>query len=313
MRFLALFWNPAERRPRFLVRALILAGAALALALVPILFVADPLTRAYRAGHFLAWLSKRDYDRAINMIAGPLISAGILIAVFVTALVVDRRPLADLGYRGGTRAVRDSIAGFAIGGAVMLFVFLVELAFGWIRVVGGCGALEMGASIPLAFGFVLVKNACVGVTEETVSRGYLIPNLTESLGFTRWSRRVIVAAAVLVSSVLFGAHHVVNPNFTLAAAVGLTVNGVLLALGFLLTGGLALPIALHAAWNLFQGSVFAFPVSGEREAASLIVTRLGGPDLPTGGPFGPEAGLVGIAASLLGIVLVVAYTRGRRE
>ena len=312
MTLLALFWNAGERRPRFLVRAVVLAGAALALGLVPILFVADPLTRAHRAGHFLAGLSKRDYDRAINLIAGPLITVGILLAVFLTARLVDRRPLSDLGFRGGTRAVRDSIAGFAIGGGIMLFVFLVELAFGWIRVTGGCGPLEIGASLPLAFGFVLVKNACVGLTEETLSRGYLIPNLKESLGFTRWGRRAIVAAAVLISSALFGAQHFVNPNFSLAASVGLTVNGILLALGFLLTGGLALPIALHAAWNLFQGSVFAFPVSGQREAASLIVTRLGGPDLPTGGAFGPEAGLVGIAASLLGMILVIAYARWRR-
>lgn len=310
---LALFWNSADRRPRFLFRLVLLAGAGLAFALIPILFVSDPLMRAHRAGQFLAGLSSRDYDRAINQIVAPLLSASILLAIFLTARFVDRRPLADLGIRGGSRAASDAAAGFLIGGAIMLFVFLVELAFGWIRVIGGCGALEIGASVPIAFAFVAVKNVCVGVTEETLCRGYLIPNLNETLGFTRLSKRVILASAIFISSVLFSAHHIVNPNFSLGAFVGLTVNGVLLALGFVLTGGLALPIALHFAWNFFQGSVFAFPVSGDREAASLIVTRLGGPDLPTGGEFGPEAGLVGIAASLVGIVLVVLYARRRRK
>jgi len=310
---LGLFWDSAERRPRFLVRVVILAGGGLALALIPILFVSDPLTRAHRAGRFLAGLSSRDYDRAINLIAAPLMSASILVAIFLTARFVDRRPLADLGVRGGSRGVRDAAAGFLIGGAIMLFVFLVELAFGWIRVIGGCGALEIGATVPLAFAFVAVKNVCVGVTEEALCRGYLIPNLTETLGFTRWSKRVILGVAIVISSVLFSAHHIVNPNFSLGSFVGLTVNGVLLALGFVLTGSLALPIALHFAWNFFQGSVFAFPVSGDREAASLLITSLGGPDLPTGGPFGPEAGLVGIAASLIGIILVFAYTQKWRR
>jgi membrane protease YdiL (CAAX protease family) len=313
MRPLDIVWNRGEARPRFLPRLLILCLVILALAAAPILLVADPLTTSHKGGHFLAGLSKRDYDRAINMIVGPLLTAAVLAGVLFTARFVDRRPVSDLGFKRGTQNLEEALAGFLLGGILMLLVFLTELRVGWLRVTGFIGAIEPRALLPLAFSYVAVKNLCVGFTEEAVSRGYLLPNLIESLGFTTWSRRRKILSAALLSSISFGAMHLVNPHFSILACFGLTLNGMMLAAGFLLTGRLALPIALHASWNLFQGTVFGFPVSGDREAASLIVTQLGGPAFSTGGAFGPEGGLTGIFASAIGLAGVCLYARARRS
>jgi hypothetical protein len=66
------------------------------------------------------------------------------------------------------------------------------------------------------------------------------------------------------------------------------------------------------AWNLFQGAIYGFPVSGDPEAASVISLGQRGPMLMTGGAFGPEAGLLGCGAALLGIAVIAVYARRRQ-
>jgi hypothetical protein len=83
-------------------------------------------------------------------------------------------------------------------------------------------------------------------------------------------------------------------------------------MGYLLTGELAIPIALHITWNFFQGNVFGFPVSGTAvRAATFISIEQGGPDLWTGGAFGPEAGLLGLGAMIVGIFVIILWVRWR--
>ena len=84
----------------------------------------------------------------------------------------------------------------------------------------------------------------------------------------------------------------------------------LLALAYVRTNSLWLPIGLHFGWNLFEGPVFGFPVSGIATPV-LIEQRVQGPDIWTGGAFGPEAGLVQIASLGVGFATLWLYTRRR--
>jgi membrane protease YdiL (CAAX protease family) len=135
--------------------------------------------------------------------------------------------------------------------------------------------------------------------EEVLLRGYSFQALME-----QWGQ----VAAVVITSLLFGFFHVANPGSGWPAIWGITAAGLLFGVAVVVTGRLWLPIGLHASWNLFEGPVFGFPVSG-MELPGAITTTVTGPELWTGGSFGPEAGLISLLASLLGIAILLAARR----
>ena len=149
----------------------------------------------------------------------------------------------------------------------------------------------------------LVLSIVVAVSEELLARGDQTLNLSE--GLRPLGRRQAVLCAWLLSSLSFGALHFFNPNSTWMSTAYLVIYGLLLGVGYILTGELAISIGLHFAWNYVQGAVFGFPVSGRSLAGvSILVTQERGPDLWTGGAFGPEAGLVAVLSALVGAALI---------
>jgi hypothetical protein len=107
--------------------------------------------------------------------------------------------------------------------------------------------------------------------------------------------------------------HIFNPNAGLVSSFNIFLAGLLLlGVGRLLTGELAIPIGVHITWNFVQGNVLGFPVSGvDYRWATVFATQQHGPELWTGGAFGPEAGLLGVLAMLLGALLTILWVRWR--
>ena len=153
----------------------------------------------------------------------------------------------------------------------------------------------------------------IGITEELLARGYHLRNLSEGLNSPALGPRNALLLAWMLSSSFFGLLHVFNPNATWYSTLALMLAGIFLGLGFVLTGSLAIPIALHITWNFFQGNVYGFPVSGNTfDSATFIAIQQQGPALWTGGAFGPEAGLLGIGALILGCALTMIWVRWRQ-
>jgi membrane protease YdiL (CAAX protease family) len=217
----------------------------------------------------------------------------ITLSVYLARRWYDRRSFVSLGLRWDAEASRDLLAGILIAGVLMGCIFLVELAFGWLKFQGFAGIN------PASLGYWAFVFILVGWYEELLSRGYWLQNLEDGLG-TQW--------ALFISSAIFGLAHLSNPNASWIAVLGILGAGYFLAFGYLRTRHLWLPIGLHIGWNFFEGPVFSFPVSG-LDTARLLNHTVSGPELITGGAFGPEAGLIVLPALVVGAVLIHLYAK----
>jgi membrane protease YdiL (CAAX protease family) len=226
----------------------------------------------------------------------------ISLSVYIARRFIDRRPFLSLGFRWSALAFKDLWIGFLIAGGMMGAIYLIELAAGWLQYQSpGWEGMSRVDFLSTMLVWVILFFA-VGFYEELVSRGYRLQNLEEGTN---------TPTAVLLSSLFFALEHLQNPNAWWGTVLGIAAAGIFLAYGYLRTRQLWLPIGLHIGWNIFEGLVFGFPVSG-LDLPGLIVVQVDGPKNFTGGAFGPEAGLVLLPALLLGALLVFWYTRNRQ-
>ena len=232
----------------------------------------------------------------------------IFLSMFITGKYLDKRSFFNFGFILDKKWFSDFSAGIFLGIILMSAIFIVEYFAGWIIITDQFFSYkgEYGFAYGmLSGGFMFLF---VGFYEEMQVRGYLFKNLSEGFNFKN-NPKIGILSALLISSLIFGFGHASNPNAILISSVSISLAGILLAAGYLITGRLAFPIGLHISWNFFQGYIFGFPVSGNSSAASVLVIQQSGPEIWTGGAFGPEAGLVGIISYFAGIGLIYIWVK----
>ena len=145
----------------------------------------------------------------------------------------------------------------------------------------------------------------VAVFEEILFRGVLFRLIDD-----RWN----TGAALIVSSLAFGAMHLFNTGATLWSAVAIAIEaGLVLGAAYKCSGTLWLPIGIHWAWNYVQGNVLGFAVSGSPVEDKIFSSIICGPDWLTGGIFGAEASVPAVGVGLvLAIILLANCKRDRR-
>lgn len=305
---LALFWNSGEHRLRPLWRLLVFVliffalTILISLVIVPLVLIVVPTSRS-----LAYWESVQGFLPSLI-----ITTLATVVSMVLAARFIDRRPFVGFGLRLSRGWWLDFGFGLALGAVLMTGVFLVEWAAGWITIRGLFVAPPTGAPFLLAILSPLAVFLCVGIQEEMLFRGYLLRNLAEGLNVRAIGPRRSLALAFFFSSFLFGLAHAANQNAGVSSIANITLAGVLLGVGYVLTGQLAIPIGLHITWNLFQGNVFGFPVSGMHVSeATFVAIEQRGPAVWTGGAFGPEAGLLGVISSLVGIGATLLWVRWR--
>lgn len=217
-----------------------------------------------------------------------------VLSVWIMRRYFGGPPLLDLGLRRRPGWLLDTLVGLVLGPLLFLAILLLLLAVGWASV--GPGQIGAGQIVMAFATFVLV-----GFSEELFARGWVLQVLERGRG---------TSAAIIGSAAVFALLHAFNPGFGLTALLGLFLAGLLFAQAYLATRQLWLPMALHLSWNVSEGPLFGFPVSGLPAEGLLRVTPTG-PDVVTGGAFGPEAGLVLVVGIALGLAVTYALSRWR--
>ncbi|WP_124726574.1 CPBP family intramembrane glutamic endopeptidase [Staphylospora marina] len=192
------------------------------------------------------------------------------------------------------------IRGWWSGAGMITAVFLAIWITGGIRVTG----MRPEAAGQAEFWWMIGVLLLAALGEEWMMRGYVQGLLM--FEYSAWTART-------VSSALFALLHGLNPAVwdSPVPMINLFAAGVLLALLRDLTGGIWAPAGFHFAWNLLQGQVYGFPVSGQLLADSLILIETAGPHWLSGGMFGAEGSLVCTALLVAGILAGVRKAKGR--
>lgn len=226
----------------------------------------------------------------------------MLVGYLSAAILVLRwrkLPLSLLGMSLRGRG-KDLLAG--LGVAVLLYA----VGFGTSLLMG---TVEIASVqwVPRDLLGTLLFFLLVAVTEEVMLRGFVLGRML-SAGMNRF-------VALFLSSALFSAMHLFNPNFALLPFVNILLAGCLLGASFLYTRNLCFPVVLHWFWNWLQGPVLGYEVSGMDSGETLLTLRLTGSDLLTGGSFGFEGSLLCTVLLVVGTLAIVAYyeRRGRKE
>ena len=179
------------------------------------------------------------------------------------------------------RALRHLLLGLGAGLGVFSIAVALAAALGVYTITGWGDSSGLAAALVSAALFP-------AVSEELVFRGILFRWLEEWGG--SW-------VALLVTSILFGCAHLLNPHASPIAALGIALEaGVMLGAAYMLTRSLWLPMGLHAAWNFAQGEIYDIPVSGT-PVHGMVDARLCCNPLLTGGGFGLEASVIAIVVA----------------
>jgi uncharacterized protein len=187
--------------------------------------------------------------------------------------------------------------GASIGAAAFtLTILIIGMFGGWEHVGGG------------TFGGFLISMGLmtsVATNEELLFRGVIFRIMEERIG---------TVLALVVSSVIFGLTHLVNPGATLWGTLAIAIEGgTLTGAAYVLTRSVWLPIGIHFAWNFAEAGIFGVPTSGTTPTTTLWHTTLSGPELLTGGAFGPEASLLALIICAIPTVIMLRLAARRGQ
>ena len=204
---------------------------------------------AYLAVLFATGMFKGMAPAAARELTWALVNAAAVLALTVFALRREGRTAGSVGLGLEAGSFRRFGAGLVIGLALYgLHLLIVSAVAGPIRLAPAPGA-DAGRLVLAAATYLALSSM-----EELGYRGY--PLRTLMLRFGIWPAQAIVVALFSLNHILFGW------SWTMVL-LGVTTGGLLFGMAAIASRGLALPIGLHAAWNLGGWSV------GEKDSPGL--------------------------------------------
>ena len=221
-----------------------------------------------------------------NLIKGIMASVAVIFAYKLFYQKIENREVTEIGVKG---IVKNLTLGISIGVVLQcLTVLVIYLNNGFkVQSVNPVSFII----IPLTVAFT------VAIFEEILIRGILFRIIEEKLGSY---------IALIISAIIFGGLHLINPNSSLISATCVAVEGgLLLGAAYIYSRSLWLPIAIHFAWNFMQSGILGAITSGNEKTNSLLTTQITGAKIITGGEFGPEGTLQAILFCLIATIVLM--------
>jgi membrane protease YdiL (CAAX protease family) len=208
-----------------------------------------------------------------------LLVAGAMVWIYsLSVKLMERRSAIEVKPRA-----LHLLTGALIGSALITAVYVALRVTGHASFAPGTGMDGLGVALAGVFAAALA--------EELLLRAILFRIAQQAFGTT---------AAVILSAVIFGLLHGLNPGATLMTDVAIALEaGILLALAYALTRNLWFAVGIHLGWNFAEGNIYGAAVSGTASVHTFLRVSLSGTETITGGTFGPEASIFSIAVCLV--------------
>jgi len=169
-----------------------------------------------------------------GLFTGAVTSLGTLVLT-VVFVRWEKLRLEDAGAAVSRKSPLRFVVGFVVGLILVALHVTIEGAFGHIRWVR-----SEGVDFP-AIAASLIVYLLLACREELAFHGYPLRRLNSLYGL--WVSQLIIA-------LVFAAEHVAGGWTWTQALFGAGVGSLLFGMAAITTRGLAVPIGLHAAWNL---------------------------------------------------------------
>jgi membrane protease YdiL (CAAX protease family) len=258
-----------------------------------------PLTRILVLGFLLfyfmgwaqSWLDDFHGSPVLNTVIQIVLGLAAIGVYVAWGKMIERREVTELSTPG---LAREWAIGALCGAGLYTASAGILMLFGIYKVEGFNPLLFLLPNLAMA-----IKS---GIFEELLFRGVLFRSVETMFG--SW-------AGILVSSLAFGAVHLMNPGTTMGGAVYIGIEaGLLLSAAYLVTRRLWICMGFHMAWNYFQSAVFSGVVSGAVSDPGLLKATIEGPELLTGGSFGMEHSVVALViCTTAGVILLMTAIR----
>lgn len=100
----------------------------------------------------------------------------VLLAIWLITRFVDRRPMSNIGFQFDKSWWIDLSFGLTLGIVLMSSIFLIEHSLSWITISEHIFVMDISGSSITAIFIFLALFIKVGISEELISRGYLLTN-----------------------------------------------------------------------------------------------------------------------------------------
>lgn len=225
-----------------------------------------------------------------NLIKGIIAATAVISTYIYFFRKFEKRKIKEFSSKG--------IAKYLLGGT-LVGVVLQSLTMLVIALNGGFKIVSVNPISNVIIPFTIAFT--VAVFEEILIRGIIFRIMEEKLGSY---------ISLLISAIIFGALHLLNPNSTLISGLCVGIEaGLLFGAAYIYTRNLWFPITIHFAWNFMQSGIFGAITSGNEKTSSLLTTKLTGNTFITGGEFGPEGTIQALIFCVLTSIVLLQLSK----